>query len=132
MLYVCPLRALLNNLHVRLESLRHLVGRRVGLWHGDIGQPERERLLADPPDILLTTPESLESMLVSTPRRRTDRWFADVRTVVVDEATRSPATTGAGTCWRVLERITRLAGRELQRIALSATVGQPRASSWPG
>ncbi len=125
-LYVCPLRALLNNLHERLEGYGRLVGRRVGLWHGDIGQPERKRLLADPPDILLTTPESLESMLVS---RGVDheRWFAGVRVVVVDEV---HAFAGDDRGWHflaVLERITRLAGREIQRIGLSATLGNPEA-----
>jgi len=123
-LYVCPLRALLNNLHQRLERYGQLVGRRVGLWHGDIGQPERNRLLAEPPDMLLTTPESLESMLVST-RIPRERWFAHVRAVVVDEA---HAFAGDDRGWHllaVLERITRLAGREVQRIALSAPLGNP-------
>ncbi len=123
-LYVCPLRALLNNLHQRLERYGQFVGRRVGRWHGDIGQPERDRLLAEPPDMLLTTPESLEAMLVST-RVPHERWFADVRAVVVDEA---HAFAGDDRGWHllaVLERITHLAGREVQRIALSATLGNP-------
>lgn len=123
-LYVCPLRALLNNLHTRLEGYGRLVGRTVGLWHGDTSQPERDRLLAEPPDVLLTTPESIESMLVS---RRVDhqRWFADVQSVVVDEA---HAFAGDDRGWHllaVLERVSRLAGREIQRIALSATLGNP-------
>jgi ATP-dependent helicase Lhr and Lhr-like helicase len=123
-LYVCPLRALLNDLHQRLERYGQLVGRRVGRWHGDIGQPERSRLLAEPPDMLLTTPESLEAMLVST-RVPHHRWFADVRAVVVDEA---HAFAGDDRGWHllaVLERITRLAGREVQRVALSASLGNP-------
>jgi ATP-dependent Lhr-like helicase len=123
-LYVCPLRALLNDLHQRLERYGQLVGRRVGRWHGDIGRPERDRLLAEPPDMLLTTPESLEAMLVST-RVPHERWFANVRAVVVDEA---HAFAGDDRGWHllaVLERITRLAGREVQRIALSATLGNP-------
>lgn len=123
-LYVCPLRALLNNLHLRLEAYGRLVGRSVGLWHGDTSQPERDRLLAEPPDVLLTTPESIESMLVS---RRVDhqRWFADVQSIVVDEA---HAFAGDDRGWHllaVIERVSRLAGREVQRIALSATVGNP-------
>ena len=123
-LYVCPLRALLNNLHIRLEGYGRLVGRTVGLWHGDTSQPERDRLLAEPPDVLLTTPESIESMLVS---RRVDhqRWFADVQSVVIDEA---HAFAGDDRGWHllaVIERISRLAGREVQRIALSATLGNP-------
>ncbi len=123
-LYVCPLRALLNNLHIRLEGYGRLVGRTVGLWHGDTSQPERDRLLAEPPDVLLTTPESIESMLVS---RRVDhrRWFADVQSVVIDEA---HAFAGDDRGWHllaVIERVSRLAGREIQRIALSATLGNP-------
>ncbi|MCB0075507.1 MAG: DEAD/DEAH box helicase, partial [Caldilineaceae bacterium] len=76
-LYVCPLRALLNNLHVRLDGYAQLVGRRVGLWHGDVPGPQRRKLLADPPDILLTTPESLEAMLVSTGVDHR-AWFANL------------------------------------------------------
>jgi len=123
-LYVCPLRALLNNLHDRLSHYGRLVGRTVGLWHGDIGQPQRRRLLAEPPDLLLTTPESIESMLVS---RGVDhhRWFADLRSVVVDEV---HAFAGDDRGWHllaVLGRLDRVAGRELQRIGLSATLGNP-------
>ena len=123
-LYVCPLRALLNNLHERLDRYATLVGRSVGLWHGDIGQPERRRLLAEPPDVLLTTPESLESMLVSQAVNH-NRWFANVRCVVVDEI---HAFAGDDRGWHllaVLERVARIAGRPLQRIGLSATLGNP-------
>jgi ATP-dependent Lhr-like helicase len=123
-LYVCPLRALLNNLQDRLETYGLLVGRHVGLWHGDVGQPERRRLLAEPPDLLLTTPESLEAMLVSRGVKH-ERWFADVQAVVIDEV---HAFAGDDRGWHllaVLERIQRIAGRELQRIGLSATLGNP-------
>ena len=83
-LYVCPLRALLNNLHPRLERYAGFVGRRVGLWHGDVGASPRRKIVTDPPDVLLTTPESLESMLISA---RVDHrfLFANLRAVVVDE-----------------------------------------------
>lgn len=123
-LYVTPLRALLNNLHPRLSAYGAWLGRRVGLWHGDVGQGERRRLLGDSPDVLLTTPESLEAMLVST---RVDHraLFAHVRAVVVDEL---HAFAGDDRGWHllaVLERIQRLAGRRIQRIGLSATVGNP-------
>lgn len=124
LLYVCPLRALLNNLESRLYHYCSVVGRRVALWHGDIGDTARRRILSDPPDCLLTTPESLEVMLIS---RRTDkaRLFANLRSVIVDEI---HAFAGDDRGWHllsVLERITRLAGRELQRVGLSATVGNP-------
>ena len=64
-LYLAPLRALLNNLLPRLEQYGSFVGRRVGLWHGDTSQSQRARIISDPPDLLLTTPESLEAMLIS-------------------------------------------------------------------
>ena len=123
-LYVTPLRALLNNLHPRLEGYASWLGRSVGLWHGDVGDGIRKRILADRPDVLLTTPESLEAMLVS---RRVDHraLFADVRTIVIDEL---HAFAGDDRGWHllaVLERIQRLAERPIQRIGLSATVGNP-------
>jgi ATP-dependent helicase Lhr and Lhr-like helicase len=123
-LYVCPLRALLNNLEPRLAAYASWLGRRAALWHGDTRDATRRRLLMDRPDFLLTTPESLEATLVST--RVTPReYFADVRVVIVDEV---HAFAGDDRGWHllaVLERIQRLAGRPLQRIGLSATVGNP-------
>lgn len=123
-LYICPLKALLNNLHERLEGYCRMVGRRCELWHGDVGASQRKGIKANPPDILLTTPESLEVMLVSTqPEGR--EMLQGVRTVVIDEI---HAFAGDDRGWHllaVLERIGRLAGRELQRIGLSATVGNP-------
>ena len=72
----------------------------------------------------MTTPESLEVMLVS---RKTDpvALFEQVRAVIVDEL---HAFTGDDRGWHmlsVLQRVSRLAGRELQRVGLSATVGNP-------
>jgi ATP-dependent Lhr-like helicase len=123
-LYLCPLRALLNNLEPRVAAYCAWLGRRAALWHGDTGAAERRRLLLDPPDLLLTTPESLESMLIST-RVDPHAHFSGIRVVVVDEV---HAFAGDDRGWHllaVLERITRLAGRRLQRVGLSATVGNP-------
>lgn len=123
-LYLCPLRALLNNLHPRLERYLAFTGHRAGLWHGDVGAGQRRRLLVEPPDLLLTTPESLEAMLMST-RVDAEVTFADLRAVIVDEV---HAFAGDDRGWHllaVLARLERLAGRPLQRIGLSATVGNP-------
>ncbi|EID15204.1 DEAD/DEAH box helicase [Mycobacterium xenopi RIVM700367] len=123
-LYVCPLRALLNNLQPRIDGYARWLGRSAAVWHGDVGQSQRRRILAERPDVLLTTPESIESMLVSTkvdPRVL----FSGLRAVVVDEI---HAFAGDDRGWHllaVLERVSRLAGRELQRVGLSATVGNP-------
>jgi ATP-dependent Lhr-like helicase len=123
-LYLAPLRALLNNLEPRLTQYAGFVGRRVGLWHGDTSQSARARMIGDPPDLLLTTPESLEAMLIS--RRVNERWlFPHLRTVVIDEVHAFAAADRGWHLLAVLERLTRLAGRDLQRIGLSATVGNP-------
>lgn len=123
-LYVCPIRALLNNLEERLSYYAGLVGRSCGLWHGDVSQAAKSRILAEPPDILLTTPESLEALLISD---RTDKpyFFGSAKAVVVDEI---HAFAGDDRGWHllaVLDRIVRLADHPMQRIGLSATVGNP-------
>lgn len=123
-LYLCPIKALLNNLDSRLSRYCSLVGRRSALWHGDIGPTDRKKILKDPPDCLLTTPESLEVMLIST---KVDErsLFAGLHTVIIDEI---HAFAGDDRGWHllaVLERICKLAGSEIQRIGLSATVGNP-------
>lgn len=123
-LYLCPLKALLNNLHPRLEKYADWLGRRAALWHGDVTASRRRAILAGRPDILLTTPESLESMLVSA---NVDHraFFAGLRAVVVDEV---HAFAGDDRGWHllaVLERLAHVVGRPLQRVGLSATVGNP-------
>lgn len=129
-LYLCPIKALLNNLDLRLQRYSTLLGRRSALWHGDVKSSARKQILREPPDCLLTTPESLEVMLVS-PNVDARSLFCNLRVVVVDEI---HAFAGDDRGWHllsVLERITRLAGRELQRLGLSATVGNPETlSDW--
>lgn len=123
-LYLCPLKALLNNLEPRLSRYAGFVGRKVGLWHGDVGEAARKRMLSDSPDVLLTTPESVEAILVSA---RVDHHslFSGLRAVLVDEL---HAFAGDDRGWHllaILARLERLAGRRLQRIGLSATLGNP-------
>jgi ATP-dependent helicase Lhr and Lhr-like helicase len=123
-IYVCPLRALLNNLLPRLETYAAWLGRRVALWHGDSTSSARQSILRDPPDILLTTPESLEAMLVSVKVEQA-HLFANLRAVVVDEV---HAFAGDDRGWHllaVLERLSRVCDRQIQRVGLSATVGNP-------
>lgn len=123
-LYLCPIKALLNDLLSRIERIGMLLGRRVAVWHGDIGAGERARIRREPADILLTTPESVEVMLVS---RLLDhhRFFRPLRAVVVDEV---HAFAGDDRGWHLLsllERLDRLTERPVQRIALSATLANP-------
>jgi ATP-dependent helicase Lhr and Lhr-like helicase len=123
-IYVCPLKALLNNLLPRLETYAGWLGRRVAVWHGDVTASARQRILREPPDVLLTTPESLEAMLISL-KVEHGRLFTGLRAIVIDEV---HAFAGDDRGWHllaVLERLTIVAGRPIQRIGLSATVGNP-------
>lgn len=124
LLYVCPIKALLNNLLPRIQAYAGWMGYTAELWHGDVTSAGRQRILRNRPDILLTTPESLESMLVST---KVDHraFFSNLHGIVVDEV---HAFAGDDRGWHllaVLERLARVAGRPIQRVGLSATVGNP-------
>jgi ATP-dependent Lhr-like helicase len=123
-LYLCPLKALLNNLAPRIADYAGWLGRSAAVWHGDVDAAARRQIKLARPDVLLTTPESIESMLVS--ELVDARTFLDgVRAVVVDEV---HAFAGDDRGWHllaVLARLEHLLGRRVQRIGMSATVGNP-------
>lgn len=123
-LYVAPIRALLNNQEARLTTLTGLIGRCAGKWHGDVKEPARRRMIAEPPDVLAITPESLEAMLLST-RTPARRFLAHLRAVVVDEVHSFAGDDRGAHLVSLLERISRIAENDIQRIGLSATVGDP-------
>lgn len=123
-IYVAPIRALLNNLEPRIQRYAQMVGRRAFKWHGDVSAADKKRFVADPSDILLTTPESLEVMLMSR-KVPAARLFAGLRAVIIDEIHAFVGDDRGGHLAAVLERLSRFCGRDIQRIGLSATVGNP-------
>lgn len=125
-LYLSPIRALLNNQEDRIARYAQLIGRRAFKWHGDTGQSQRRQVQREPADILLTTPESLEAMLMS-PRVDAEAMLAGLRAVVVDEIHAFAGDDRGAHLSALLERLTDACGRDLQRIGLSATVGNPEA-----
>ncbi len=122
--YLAPIRALLNNQESRVQALADFVGRRAFKWHGDVSASQRTRFVRDPTDILLITPESIEAMLLSTamPAREL---FAGLRAVIIDEIHAFADDDRGAHLAALLERLTRYSGRDVQRIGLSATVGNP-------
>jgi ATP-dependent Lhr-like helicase len=126
-LYVSPLKALVNdacrNLQTALDEIAATLPQpvpmpRLAVRTGDTPADERRRLLDETPDVLLTTPESL-AVLLSQPALQPV--FADLRWVVVDEIHALAACKRGADLALSLERLTRLADDEVQRVGLSAT-----------
>ena len=103
-LYISPLRALLNNQEPRLLQLSGLVGATAFKWHGDVGQAARRHFLAEPAHVLMTTPESIEVMLIS-PKIDKAGLFGGLRFVVVDEIHNFAAGDRGAHLMAVLERL---------------------------
>jgi len=119
LLYISPLKALGYDIEKNLRAPLSGIGAdvRVGIRTGDTPQAERRDMLRHPPDILITTPESLYLMLTSRARKL----FEGTEWVIVDEI-HSVAQTKRGAHLALsLERLAEAAGRDVQRIGLSAT-----------
>lgn len=125
-IYLAPIKALLNNQADRLGLYTEMVGLSRFLWHGDVNAPERRAFVKEPSELLMTTPESLEVMLVSA-QVPVERLFKDLRIVVIDEVHAMAGTDRGAHLMSVLERIADHSRHDVQRVGLSATVGNPAA-----
>lgn len=131
-LYIAPLKSLINDQFARLEELLDMSGITVTHWHGDVGQSHKSKLLKEPSGILQITPESLESLLM---RRSNDipRIFGNLRYVVIDEVHSLIGSDRGSQVICLLTRISELIGHHPRRIGLSATVGDIElAAEWLG
>ena len=126
-LYIAPLKALINDQFGRLDELCQEVGIPVTRWHGDVPQTQKRRLLHKPAGILQITPESLESLLINK-HMEIPSLFGDLRFVVIDEIHSLLRGDRGLQTFCLIERLCRIAGCKPRRIGLSATLGNPEAA----
>ena len=124
-IYVAPIKALLNNQAERLKTYTEMVGLRRFVWHGDIKASQKKAFIKEPAHILMTTPESLEVMLLSS-KVPHGKLFQDLRAVIVDEIHALAGSDRGTHLISVFERLFRYTKNDVQRIGLSATVGNPQ------
>ncbi len=123
-LYVTPLRALNRNMIDRVVRLVRDTEFTAAVRHGDTPPSERRKQAAHPPDILITTPETLQAIL---PGKVMQRHLKAVRHVIVDEVHQFAGDRRGIQLTVALQRLRQVTERDFQRIGLSATVGHPDA-----
>ncbi|MGK4328717.1 DEAD/DEAH box helicase [Lonsdalea quercina] len=124
--YISPLKALINDQYRRLESLGEALDMPVTPWHGDVPQSKKNKIRTNPSGILLITPESLESLLMNS-----SGWlkqaFSPVAYIVIDEFHAFIGSERGMQLLSLLNRIDHVLGRQanpVPRVALSATLGE--------
>lgn len=126
-LYIAPLKALINDQYLRLTELCEEAGIAVTRWHGEASRSQKERLIRKPSGILQITPESLESLLINK-HMEIPSLFGDLRFIVIDEVHSLLRGDRGLQTFCLIQRLCRLANCNPRRVGLSATIGDPQAA----
>jgi len=129
-LYVSPLKALINDMHNRVEKWGNHFDLTVTKWHGDVTRDKKDKFTKNPTDFLLTTPESLEVILMNRSSGVKERVFKNIKFILIDEIHYFAASDRGVQLNSLLNRISQYAPNA-SIIGLSATVGNPKLiSQW--
>lgn len=127
-LYISPLKALINDQWDRLGRLCEQLEIPVVAWHGDISSSKKHRFLKSPEGVLLITPESLEALFVNRGSSLAGV-FQNLRYIVVDELHAFIGSERGKQLQSLMHRVELVAGRRLPRVGLSATLGDMTLAS---
>jgi ATP-dependent Lhr-like helicase len=127
-LYISPLKALINDQWDRLSRLCEQLEIPVVAWHGDISSSKKHRFLKSSEGVLLITPESLEALFVNR-GSSLGGVFQNLRYIVVDELHAFIGSERGKQLQSLMHRVELVAGRRLPRVGLSATLGDMKMAS---
>lgn len=122
-LYIAPLKALLNDIQIRADEYTQACYLNAFKWHGDVSQAAKMQQMILPAEVLLTTPESLEAIFLR--KANWNEWFKNLQSVVIDEAHNFALTERGSHLISLLERLDHEITARPQRIAVTATIGNP-------
>lgn len=123
-LYISPLKALINDMHHRIEKWGNHFGLSATKWHGDVSKYQKDKFTKNPTDFLSTTPESLEVILMNRTSGEKERVFENIKYILIDEIHYFADSDRGIQLNSILNRISKYAPNA-SIIGLSATVGNP-------